>query len=58
QALSHPPTFRKIDLNPTLEDEWIERTQPDSPRSPTQRYRLTRKGHRWLRREGKRFKKN
>jgi DNA-binding PadR family transcriptional regulator len=31
-----------------MEDEWIERTQPDSPRSPTQRYRLTGKGQRWL----------
>ena len=37
------------DLEATaLEDEWIERTQPDSPRSPTQRYRLTGKGQRWL----------
>ncbi|MDD8044263.1 MAG: Fic family protein [Verrucomicrobiota bacterium] len=26
----------------------IERTQPDSPRSPTQRYRWTSKGQRWL----------
>jgi hypothetical protein len=42
-GLSHRPTFRKNHLNPALEDEWIERTQPDSPRSPTQRYRLTDK---------------
>lgn len=47
-GLSHRPTFRNNYLNPAMEDEWIERTQPDSPRSPTQRYRLTRKGHRWL----------
>lgn len=47
-GLSHRPTFRNNYLNPALEDEWIERTQPDTPRSPTQRYRLTGKGHRWL----------
>ena len=47
-GLSHRPTFRNNYLNPALEDEWIERTQPDSPRSPTQRYRLTSKGQRWL----------
>lgn len=44
--LSHRPTFRKNYLNPALKGGWIERTQPDSPRSPTQRYRLTRKGRR------------
>lgn len=49
-GLSHRPTFRGNYLNPALEDEWIERTQPDSPRSPTQRYRLTGKGRRWLQR--------
>ncbi len=47
-GLSHRPTFRENYLNPALEDGWIERTQPDSPRSPTQRYRLTGKGRRWL----------
>ncbi|APG27078.1 cell filamentation protein Fic [Syntrophotalea acetylenivorans] len=47
-GLSHRPTFRKNYLNPALKDNWIERTQPDSPRSPTQRYRLTGKGHRLL----------
>jgi hypothetical protein len=50
QALgfSHRPTFRNNYLNPVLEDEWIEHTQPDSPHSPTQCYRLTGKGRRWL----------
>lgn len=43
-GLSHRPTFRKKYLNPALEGNWIERTQPGSPRSPTQRYRLSRKG--------------
>jgi hypothetical protein len=47
-GLSHRPTFRANYLNPALEDGWIERTQPDSPRSPTQRYRLTRKGRQRL----------
>lgn len=46
--LSHRPTFRKNYLNPALKGGWIERTQPDSPRSPTQRYRLTHRGRRWL----------
>jgi Fic family protein len=52
-GLSHRPTFRENYLNPALEGQWIERTQPDSPRSPTQRYRLTRKGHRWVEGQGK-----
>jgi len=47
-GLSHRPTFRNNYLNPALEGGWIERTQPDSPRSPTQRYRLTGKGRRWI----------
>ncbi len=46
-GLSHRPTFRKNYLNPALEAELIERTQPESPRSPTQRYRLTGKGRQW-----------
>lgn len=40
-GLRHAPTFRKNYLAPALEAGFIERTQPDSPRSPTQRYRLT-----------------
>ena len=55
-GLSHRPTLRANYLNPALAAELIERTQPDSPRSPTQRYRLTAKGQRWLRRHaGKRL---
>lgn len=42
--LSHRPTFRKNYLEPALSAGMIERTQPESPRSPTQRYRLTEKG--------------
>ena len=29
-GLSYRPTFRNNYLNPALEDEWIERTQPDT----------------------------
>ncbi len=47
-GLSHRPTFRENYLNPALERGWVNRTQPDSPRSPTQRYRLTDKGLYWL----------
>ncbi len=42
--LSHKPTFRKNYLTPSLEDGWVERAHPESPRSPNQRYRLTPKG--------------
>ncbi|MDL2285776.1 Fic family protein [Desulfovibrio sp. OttesenSCG-928-F07] len=40
-TLRHAPTFRKNYLTPALEAKVLERTQPDSPRSPTQRYRIT-----------------
>ncbi|MFQ3241347.1 MAG: hypothetical protein ACI9JZ_001031 [Lentimonas sp.] len=45
--LAHAPTFLKNFLTPALKDNWIERTQPDSPRNPTQRYRLAIKGSNW-----------
>lgn len=48
-GLMHRPTFRSNYLNPGLEQGWIERTQPDAPRSPTQSYRLSARGRqRWL----------
>ena len=31
-------------LTPAIDAGWVERTEPDSPHSPTQRYRLTAKG--------------
>jgi predicted transcriptional regulator len=37
-------TFSKNYLEPALKESLIEMTQPDSPRSPTQKYRLTKKG--------------
>lgn len=40
-GLVHRPTFQKNYLNPALEAGLIERTYPDKPRSPRQRYRLT-----------------
>lgn len=43
-GLRHAPTFRQNYLTPALDAGFVERTQPDSPRSPTQRYRLTALG--------------
>lgn len=40
-AMSHRGTFRKNYMDPALEAGYVEMTQPDSPRSPTQKYRLT-----------------
>lgn len=39
-GLVHRPTFQKNYINPALEAGLIERTQPDKPKSPQQRYRL------------------
>ena len=47
-GLRHKPTFRKNYLNPALLVGVIEMTEPDSPRSPTQRYRLTDVGRRMI----------
>lgn len=44
-GLQHRPTFRNNYLNPALAAGFIEMTQPESPRSPAQQYRLTAKGH-------------
>ena len=43
-GLRHLPSFRKVYLNPALNAGFIERTQPHSPQSPTQRYRLSARG--------------
>jgi len=42
--LAHRPTFLYTYIKPAMEEGLIEMTQPGSPRSPTQRYRLTAKG--------------
>lgn len=39
-GLTHRPTFQKNYLNPAIETDLIERTIPDKPKSPKQRYRL------------------
>nr|WP_265593368.1 hypothetical protein [Verrucomicrobium sp. BvORR034] len=41
-GLSHRPTFRQNYLQPALDAGLIERTLPDRPNSPLQRYRQTR----------------
>lgn len=43
-GMSHRGTFRKNYLDVALDMGLAEMTQPDSPRSPTQRYRLTGRG--------------
>ena len=43
-GLKHWKNFHQRILMPLLEDGLIERTQPNSPRSPTQKYQLTNKG--------------
>jgi Fic family protein len=43
-SLAHRPTFRGNYVHPALKMGLIEMTQPEAPRSPTQRYRLTPKG--------------
>ena len=45
-GLRHAPTFRKNYLSPALETGLVERTRPDAPRSPLQKYRLTITGRR------------
>ncbi|KHD09286.1 hypothetical protein PN36_34125 [Candidatus Thiomargarita nelsonii] len=42
--LNHRQTFRTNYLKPALAAKLVEMTQPDSPRSPQQKYRLTPKG--------------
>ena len=42
-GLSHVPSFRKTHLKPALEKGLIERTIPENPNHPAQKYRLTEK---------------
>jgi len=43
--LKHKATFRKNYLNPALELEYIEMKEPNSPRSPKQKYRKVINGY-------------
>jgi ATP-dependent DNA helicase RecG len=43
-GLRHRPTFLYDYLQPALNAGLVEMTQPESPKSPTQKYRLTAKG--------------
>ena len=38
------PMFQDNYLTPALDSDLVERTQPESPKSPTQKYRLTAAG--------------
>ncbi|WP_151831010.1 Fic family protein [Acinetobacter ursingii] len=38
-GLNHRATFQKNYLNPAIEAGWVERTIPDKPKSPKQKYR-------------------
>lgn len=44
-ALRDRVSFSRNYLEPALENKLVEMTQPDSPTSPTQKYRLTAHGH-------------
>jgi len=46
--LRHRPTLLYDYLQPALNGGLVEMTQPSSPKSPTQEYRLTSKGRDWL----------
>lgn len=52
-ALKHRPTFRANYLHPALELGMIEMTNPESPNSPQQKYRLTPVGQAWLQKKNK-----
>lgn len=43
-GLNHRPTFIYDYLQPAIQAGFVEMTQPDSPKSPTQKYRLIAKG--------------
>jgi ATP-dependent DNA helicase RecG len=47
-GLKHEDHFRDAYLIPALDSGYVEMTQPDSPRSPTQKYRLTELGRQIL----------
>ena len=50
-GLSHKTNFRRNYLQPALDAGVLSMTQPDSPNSPTQSYRLTEKGRKLISRD-------
>jgi Fic family protein len=50
-GLRSAKNFRLASLTPALQAGLVERTRPDAPRSPTQRYRLTLLGKKIVRKE-------
>ena len=51
--IKHRPTFRVNYLHPALKEKLIEYTIPDKPNSRFQKYRLTKKGAKYLKKHGK-----
>jgi len=51
-GLNHRPTFLYDYLQPAIQAGFVEMTQPDSPKSPTQKYRLTAKCKDFFAKEG------
>ena len=47
-SLHHRPTFLDNYLNPGIETGLVEMTQPNSPKSPTHKYQLTKKGEKTI----------
>ncbi len=47
-AMKDREHFRQTYLEPLIAAGWLERTIPDKPTSPNQKYRLTDKGRAWL----------
>ncbi|HPY59342.1 MAG TPA: hypothetical protein PLG55_01285 [Methanospirillum sp.] len=41
-GLNHRPTFMHDYLKPAIDAEFAEMIQPDSPKTPTQKYRITK----------------
>ena len=47
-SMKHRPTLLYDYIQPAMQLGFVEQTQPDSPKSPTQKYRLTDKGKKMI----------